>query len=206
LTPVYSTTAGVGQVPLRRLIDRALERLHGELADDALPASVLDRLRLDAFAPSVMTLHRPPPSASLASLAERSHPAWQRIKFDEVLAQQLAMKKARAARDAKSAPRLLTKSKLTDALKKSLPFALAAAQQRAWREIAADLAALHPMQQLLQGDVGSSKTIVSALAAAQAIDSGYQAVIGADRNFAEQHYRNCAAGAARHHRDWLPAA
>ena len=194
LTPVYSTTAGVGQVPLRRLIDRALERLHGELDDDALPAAILDRLRLDAFAPSVMTLHRPPPSASLASLAERSHPAWQRIKFDEMLAQQLAMKKARAARDAKSAPRLLNKNKLTDALKKSLPFALTAAQQRAWREIAADLAAPHPMQRLLQGDVGSGKTIVSALAAAQAIDNGYQAVIMAPTEIlAEQHYRKLSA-------------
>ena len=153
LTPVYSTTAGVGQVPLRRLIDRALERLHGELDDDALPASVLDRLRLDAFAPSVMTLHRPPPSASLASLAERSHPAWQRIKFDEMLA-----------------------------------------QQRAWREIAADLAAPHPMQRLLQGDVGSGKTVVAALAMLHAVEAGYQAALMAPTEIlAEQHYRKLSA-------------
>jgi ATP-dependent DNA helicase RecG len=194
LTPVYSTTAGVGQFAMRRKIDGALERLHAQLEDDALPAKIRDKLALSAFAGSVLTLHRPPPSASLASLAERTHPAWRRIKFDELLAQQLAMKKARAARDAKSAPRLITKNKLTEALKTSLPFGLTGAQQRAWREIAADLAAPHPMQRLLQGDVGSGKTVVSALAAAQAIDNGYQAAIMAPTEIlAEQHFRKLSA-------------
>lgn len=194
LTPVYSTTAGVGQYALRRKIDGALERLKSQLDDDALPSSIRERLALKPFAGSVLTLHRPPPNAPMADLAERTHPAWRRIKFDELLAQQLAMKKARAARDAKSAPRLTTKKKLTEALKKSLPFGLTGAQQRAWHEIAADLAAPHPMQRLLQGDVGSGKTVVSALAAAQAIDNGYQAAIMAPTEIlAEQHYRKLAA-------------
>ncbi len=195
LTPVYSTTAGLSQIQLRRLIDRALAALEAQhQLDDALPESIRGKLALRDFAPSVLTLHRPPPNASLASLAERTHPAWRRIKFDELLAQQLAMKKARAARDAKSAPRLIARNKLTEQLRKSLPFALTGAQVRAWNQIAADLAAPHPMQRLLQGDVGSGKTIVSALAAAQAIDNGYQAVIMAPTEIlAEQHYRKLSA-------------
>ena len=195
LTPVYSTTAGLSQMQLRKLIERALATLESQHQfDDALPEPIRTRLALQDFSTSVLTLHRPPPHASLISLAQRSHPAWRRIKFDELLAQQLAMKKARAARDAKSAPRLVSKNKLTDELRKSLPFALTGAQVRAWNQIAADLAAPHPMQRLLQGDVGSGKTIVSALAAAQAIDNGYQAVIMAPTEIlAEQHYRKLSA-------------
>ena len=195
LTPVYSSTAGLSQFQLRRMIDHALATLEAQHQfDDALPEAVRTKLALAEFAPSMLTLHRPPPNASLASLAERTHPAWRRIKFDELLAQQLAMKKARAARDAKSAPRLIARKKLTEQLKQSLPFALTGAQVRAWHQIAADLAAPHPMQRLLQGDVGSGKTIVSALAAAQAIDNGYQAAIMAPTEIlAEQHYRKLAA-------------
>ena len=195
LTPVYSTTAGLSQIQLRRLIDRALASLEGNhQLDDALPDALRKKLTLRDFTPSMLTLHRPPPDASLASLAERTHPAWRRIKFDELLAQQLAMKKARAARDAKTAPKLITKNKLTDSFKKSLPFKLTEAQLRAWREIAADLAASHPMQRLLQGDVGSGKTVVSALAATQAIDNGYQAALMAPTEIlAEQHYRKLSA-------------
>ena len=195
LTPVYSTTAGLSQIQLRRLIDRALTSLESNhQLDDALPESLRNKLALNDFTPSMLTLHRPPPDASLASLAERTHPAWRRIKFDELLAQQLAMKKARAARDAKTAPKLITKNKLTNAFKKSLPFDLTEAQLRAWREIAIDLAAPHPMQRLLQGDVGSGKTVVSALAAAQAIDNGYQAALMAPTEIlAEQHYRKLSS-------------
>ena len=195
LTPVYSTTAGLSQIQLRRLIERALASLEGNhQLDDALPESLRNKLALNDFTPSMLTLHRPPPDASLASLAERTHPAWRRIKFDELLAQQLAMKKARAARDAKTAPKLITKNKLTDAFKKSLQFDLTEAQLRAWREIAIDLAAPHPMQRLLQGDVGSGKTVVSALAAAQAIDNGYQAALMAPTEIlAEQHYRKLSS-------------
>jgi ATP-dependent DNA helicase RecG len=191
LTPVYSTTAGVSQYVLRRAIDKSLAALQtAHLFNDALPVSVREKLRLADFGASVLLLHRPPADASQLSLVERAHPAWRRIKFDELLAQQLAMKKARAARDAKSAPRLIAKTKLTQALKDSLPFALTGAQVRAWREIAADLAAPHPMQRLLQGDVGSGKTVVAALAAAQAIENGYQAALMAPTEIlAEQHFR-----------------
>jgi ATP-dependent DNA helicase RecG len=195
LTPVYPTTAGVSQTVIRRAIDNALATLEKQHAlDDALPVSVREKLRLFDFAPSVLTLHRPPADAAQSTLVERTHPAWRRIKFDELLAQQLAMKKARAARDAKSAPRLIAKTKLTQALKDALPFGLTHAQQRASAEIAADLAAAHPMQRLLQGDVGSGKTVVAALAAAQAIENGYQAAMMAPTEIlAEQHFRKLSA-------------
>jgi ATP-dependent DNA helicase RecG len=195
LTPVYSTTAGVSQTVIRRAIDSALATLDKQHAlDDALPQRIREKLRLFDFAPSVLTLHRPPADAAESALIERTHPAWRRIKFDELLAQQLAMKKARAARDAKSAPRLIAKTKLTKALKNALPFGLTGAQQRAASEIAADLAAPHPMQRLLQGDVGSGKTVVAALAAAQAIENGFQAAMMAPTEIlAEQHYRKLSA-------------
>jgi ATP-dependent DNA helicase RecG len=195
LTPVYPTTAGVSQTVIRRAIDGALATLDKQHAlDDALPASLREKLRLFDFAPSVLTLHRPPADAAQATLIERTHPAWRRIKFDELLAQQLAMKKARAARDAKSAPRLIAKTTLTTALRNALPFGLTNAQQRAATEIAADLAAPHPMQRLLQGDVGSGKTVVAALAAAQAIENGFQAAMMAPTEIlAEQHYRKLSA-------------
>ena len=195
LTPVYSTTAGLSQFQLRRLIDEALRQLEAaHQLDDALPQSLLEKLALNEFTPSMLTLHRPPPDASLESLAERTHPAWQRIKFDEFLAQQLAMKKARAARAAKTAPMLVATNIIADAFLRSLPFKLTRAQQRAGADIAADLALPRPMQRLLQGDVGSGKTVVAALAAAQAIDSGYQAVLMAPTEIlAEQHYRKLTA-------------
>ncbi len=195
LTPIYSTTAGVSQTILRRAIDKSLAALESRhVLDDALPESIRQNYRLHDFRASVLTLHRPPAEASQLSLIERTHPAWQRIKFDELLAQQLAMKKARAARDKKSAPRLIGKKKLSPALKNALPFGLTSAQIRAANEIAADLAAPHPMQRLLQGDVGSGKTIVAALAAAQAIENGYQAALMAPTEIlAEQHYRKLSA-------------
>ena len=191
LTPVYGTTAGVSQVAIRRVIDRALEALDGQSQfDDCVPARIREQQRLQPFRESVFALHRPSPSASLTSLAERTHPAWRRIKFDELLSQQLAMKKARAARDAKSAPAMQARNKITKAMLTALPFALTAAQRRAADEISADLTKTHPMQRLLQGDVGSGKTVVAALAAAQAIENGFQvAMMAPTEILAEQHFR-----------------
>ena len=191
LTPVYGTTAGVSQVAIRRVIDRALEALEVQSQfDDCVPTNIREQQRLQPFRESVFALHRPSPSASLASLAERTHPAWRRIKFDELLSQQLAMKKARAARDAKSAPAMTPRHKITKAMLAALPFALTGAQRRAADEIAADLTKTHPMQRLLQGDVGSGKTVVAALAAAQAIENGFQvAMMAPTEILAEQHFR-----------------
>ena len=191
LTPVYGTTAGVTQIAIRRVIDRALDALEVQSQfDDCVPTIIREQQHLKPFGESVFALHRPSPSASLTSLAERTHPAWRRIKFDELLSQQLAMKKARAERDAKSAPAMKARNKITKAMLSALPFALTAAQRRVADEISADLAKTRPMQRLLQGDVGSGKTVVAALAAAQAIESGFQvAMMAPTEILAEQHFR-----------------
>jgi len=191
LTPVYPTTAGLGQATLRRLIERALTR--ADLAD-TLPPELRQRLHLPEFAAAIHRLHTPPPEMAQAVLEAREHPAWRRVQFDELLAQQLSLRRAYTARRARGAPRLKATAKLTGALLASLPFRLTAAQQRAWQEIAADLAQPHPMQRLLQGDVGSGKTVVAALAMLQAVEAGHQAALMAPTEIlAEQHYRKLAA-------------
>ena len=134
-------------------------------------------------------LHAPPPDVDVGALNARSHPAWQRVCIEELVAQQLSLRKARLARRQKGAPVLRGNGSLTNALLKRLPFALTQAQERAYGEICADLNESHPMQRLLQGDVGSGKTIVAALAACQAIEAGYQVAFMAPTELlAEQHY------------------
>ena len=186
LTPVYPTTAGMSQANLRGFIEHALDTL---LLDDTLDRPLLERLALGSFRDSVLTLHRPPPDVDAASLDQRTHPAWRRLKFDELLAQQLAMRIAYRERRGKSAPRMPDKHALTNALVKSLPFPLTRAQKRSWATIAHDLAQPHPMRRLLQGDVGSGKTLVAALAALQAIENDWQVALMAPTEIlAEQHY------------------
>ncbi|MCW5625242.1 MAG: ATP-dependent DNA helicase RecG [Burkholderiales bacterium] len=186
LTPVYSTTAGLSQSVLRRAVAAALDR---ESLDDTLPAPLLARLKLPAFEPAVRLLHDPTPDVPLDALASGRHPAWQRIKFDELLAQQLSMHLHRQRRDAARAVPLGAGTALANRLLDVLPFALTGAQQRALTEIRADLARPHPMHRLLQGDVGSGKTVVAALAALCAVESGRQvAVMAPTEILAEQHY------------------
>ena len=193
LTPVYPTTAGLTQPNLRKLVDWALQ--HADTEETLLP-EVRSELGLPGFAESLHLLHRPPPDARLESLQEHAHEAWRRLAFDELLAQQLSMRRHHARRRSQGAPRLHAKRHLTEALLQGLPFRLTGAQQKVWAEISSDLAQPHPMQRLLQGDVGSGKTIVSALAALQAIENGWQAAIMAPTEIlAEQHYRKMV--------DWL---
>jgi ATP-dependent DNA helicase RecG len=191
LTPVYPTTAGLGQATLRRLIGKALARVD---FTDTLPAELLQRLNLPDFGAAIRFLHTPPPDMAQAVLEARDYPAWRRVQFDELLAQQLSLRRAYLARRARGAPRLAPTAKLTAALLKLLPFRLTAAQSRAWGEIAADLGEPHPMQRLLQGDVGSGKTVVAALAMLHAVEAGHQAALMAPTEIlAEQHYRKLAA-------------
>ena len=186
LTPVYPTTAGLSQSQLRVMIERMLDSL---ALEDTLDAKLIARLGLMGFREAVMLLHRPPPNVDAASLDERTHPAWRRLKFDELLAQQLAMRIAYRERRARIAPALPDAHTLTNALVKSLPFALTRAQRQARAAIAKDLAEPHPMRRLLQGDVGSGKTLVAALAALQAIENGWQSALMAPTEIlAEQHY------------------
>ena len=191
LTPVYPTTAGMPQHTLKKLVGLALTRCD---LSDTLDETLLDGLRLPTFAASVEQLHHPAPDMPLAVLEDRARPAWRRLKFDELLAQQLSMRIAYRERRAQLAPRLNAKGDLVARLQKILPFQLTAAQQRVLAEINADLDLPHPMQRLLQGDVGSGKTIVAALSCARAIASGHQAALMAPTEIlAEQHFRRIDA-------------
>ncbi len=186
LTPVYPTTAGLSQTALRKLIANAIEVIP---MPDHLPEDLRMSLTLAEFSASVKLLHNPTPDIPAESLEDRSHPAWRRIKFDELLAQQISMRVHHLARSARRAPALKAKGHYCDTLLKSLPFSLTSAQQKVVKEIGLDLARPHPMQRLLLGDVGSGKTIVAALAALQAIENGYQVAFMAPTEIlAEQHY------------------
>ena len=186
LTPVYPTTAGLPQPTLRKYILAALNSVE---LHDTLPADLLNKLRLPAFDESVKLLHNPPPQIDEAALLERAHPAWRRIKFDELLAQQLSMRVHYQKRRNRNSPQLISLNTFIPALLQALPFSLTRAQQKVWQEISHDLSQAHPMQRLLQGDVGSGKTIVAALAALQAIENGFQVAFMAPTEIlAEQHY------------------
>jgi ATP-dependent DNA helicase RecG len=192
LTPVYPTTAGLAQEALRKATTRALAADPAWTAE-TLPDWLIAKRHLWKFDDAVRFLHAPPPRLShltQRALDERTFPAWTRLKFDELVAQQLSLKAHRKARSEKRAPVLTGTGALTSALLARVPFKLTRAQERVWREIRYDLARTTPMQRLLQGDVGSGKTIVAALAALQAIESGRQVAFMAPTEIlAEQHYR-----------------
>ena len=193
LTPVYPTTAGLPQATLLKHIQAALNDLE---LPDTLPPQILAKLQLPSFADSVKLLHNPPPNVDEDALLERAHPAWLRIKFDELLAQQISMRVHYRKRQQRTAPQLQNKGRLSKELLKALPFTLTDAQQKVLLEISQDLTRPHPMQRLLQGDVGSGKTVVAALAALQAIENGYQVALMAPTEIlAEQHFLKL--------RDWL---
>ncbi|CAM5181710.1 ATP-dependent DNA helicase RecG OS=Castellaniella defragrans OX=75697 GN=recG PE=3 SV=1 [Castellaniella defragrans] len=184
LTPVYPTTQGLSQASLRKAIAKALDEAD---LSDTLPLPLRATYDLAEFAPSLRLLHHPTPDISLESLARHEHPAWRRIKFDELLAQQLALAQARALRRRQKAWPLAGEGTLSAQLLASLPFQPTQAQRRAAEQIGADLRQPHPMHRLLQGDVGSGKTLVAALAAAQAMDAGVQvAVMAPTELLAEQ--------------------
>jgi ATP-dependent DNA helicase RecG len=196
LTPVYPTTAGLSQDLLRKVIERALVADPKRL-DETLPDDVVRRRKLWKFEDAIRFLHTPPPrlsSLTQKALDARTHPAWTRLKFDELLAQQLSLKAHRKARSEKRAPVLTGTGDLTKALLARVGFKLTRAQERVWREISHDLKRAMPMQRLLQGDVGSGKTIVAALAALQAIESGKQVAFMAPTEIlAEQHFRKLSS-------------
>ena len=193
LTPVYPTSAGLPQAYLRRAVQSGLAR--AELAD-TIPAEYLKKIGLQplwSLKSSLLFLHHPAPDVALATLEDRSHPAWQRLKAEELLAQQLSQLQARRARAGLRAPVLAPRPgawvALTERLQAALPFALTTAQRRVQAEIAHDLGRPVPMHRLLQGDVGAGKTVVAALAAALCIDAGWQCALMAPTEIlAEQHF------------------
>jgi ATP-dependent DNA helicase RecG len=187
LTPVYPSSAALPQAYLRRAVASGLQRADlSELLPGGLVPPGLPTLR-----EALTRLHQPPPDVSLPALEDRSHPAWQRLKFEELLAQQLSQLQARRERELQRAPRFAVRAGgLQERLLAALPFALTGAQRRVAEEIAADLQREQPTHRLLQGDVGSGKTVVAALAAAIAIDNGWQCALMAPTEIlAEQHFR-----------------
>ena len=188
LTPIYPTTNGLIQPVLRKAVQAALSQVD---MHEILPARVLDDLRLPTLAESLRTLHYPPPHLSAGQLGSGTLPEWQRLKFDELLAQQLSMRLARQRRQHGQAMPLSGDGRLCRALLGNLPFRLTAAQERVCSEIRADLAQSTPMHRLLQGDVGSGKTIVAALSALTALESAEEvqvAIMAPTEILAEQHF------------------
>jgi ATP-dependent DNA helicase RecG len=190
LTAVYPTTDGVHQLSIRKLVQQAVERFLPQV-DELLPDEVLQSLKMNELRAALQTVHRPSPEDDVASLEAGAHPAQQRLAFEELLAHHLSLHVLRTSLQKELAPTLAESVELTKQLLDSLPFALTAAQQRVIDEISSDLAKPHPMQRLVQGDVGSGKTIVAAMAALNAVGNGYQVAIMAPTELlAEQHLTN----------------
>ena len=190
LTPVYPATTGVHQLSLRKLARQALEK-YLEKIEERLPPAVLQELRLPTLIEALALVHQPPPHTPVELLAEGKHPAVMRLSFEELLAHHLSLKRLRARVQTESAPAMSGAGKLIPQLLARLPFQLTRAQQRVLNEILTDLRKAHPMQRLVQGDVGSGKTIVAACASLAAIESGLQvAVMAPTELLADQHLRN----------------
>jgi ATP-dependent DNA helicase RecG len=186
LTPIYPAVAAFSQNAIRKAVEIALQQTD---RSETLPQSLLESLQLPGFSEALDTLHRPPPDADLNALEAQATPAWQRIKFDELLAQQLSLRLAARQRQKLGAVPLGRAQELENRLLAALPFALTGAQQRALDEIHRDLARPHPMNRLLQGDVGSGKTLVAALTLLPALAAGGQvAVMAPTEILAEQLY------------------
>jgi ATP-dependent DNA helicase RecG len=198
LTPIYASSAGLAQTYIRKAVLSGLKKATElGLFEPSIPAS-LEPEDLWPLKEALQFLHMPKQGTKLHTLEDQTHPAWRRLKAEELLAQQLSQMKARLVRAQVKAPALKTKAKeskkppsrpLVEALRAQLPFQLTNAQTRVLQEIASDLVLSTPMHRLLQGDVGSGKTVVAALAAAQCIDAGWQCALMAPTEIlAHQHF------------------
>lgn len=193
LDPVYPAIEGIGPASLRRLIGQALDRLPEEESLELLPRELRDGFRLPSLREALLTVHRPAQDADVTALLAGRHPAQRRLAIEELLAHHLSLRRQRIAQQAHAAP-VLKKAALATRLRKRLPFALTGAQERVFEQIRADLAKPHPMLRLVQGDVGSGKTVVAAMAAMLAVETGKQAALMAPTELlAEQHMGNLRA-------------
>lgn len=192
LTPVYPSSEGLGQNSWIKLTDQALALMRrGELAlEELLPAGLLADKNTFSLAEALDYIHRPPANANVVALGMREHPAQKRLALEELLAHNLSMQKLHREQRARRAPPMLAKSELEARFLDGLPFRLTGAQQRVSQEISNDLRKPTPMLRLVHGDVGSGKTVIAALAALRASDSGFQTAITAPTELlAEQHLR-----------------
>lgn len=191
LTPIYPATEGVQQGRLRSLTDQALQAMHDDPPVELLPESVTTKLGMPSLAEAIRYLHRPPPDADIEQMQAGKHPCQQRLAFEELLAHYLSLRSLRALAETDDAVALLDGSEEVKGFIDDLPFTLTDAQRRVVGEILGDLSQPHPMMRLIQGDVGSGKTVVAAIACLKAISCGVQAAIMAPTEIlAEQHWRN----------------
>ncbi|MEO6080805.1 MAG: ATP-dependent DNA helicase RecG [Steroidobacteraceae bacterium] len=191
LTPIYSLTEGQTQGRVRAMVNKALQRLAANPAQDLLPADIIHRLQLPSLSEALEFVHHPPVGSSLASLAAGRHPAQRRLAFEELLAHQLSLQQLKQRIQSDPAPALRDAQQLAQRFIASLPFTLTAAQTRVLAEVEHDLQQQQPMVRLIQGDVGCGKTVVAAAAAARAVGSGSQAALMAPTELlAEQHWRS----------------
>ena len=192
LTPVYPTTEGLHQIALRKLTDQALAMLAaGDAVDEYLPPGELARLGFPTMPEALRLVHRPPPDTDPAMLETGRHPSQRRLAFEELLTHHLSLRQLRAQAEQRQAPPVGGDAALVRRFRDSLPFSLTDAQARVNAEVARDLARPVPMHRLVQGDVGSGKTVVAALAALTVIDAGWQvAMMAPTELLAEQHYQN----------------
>ncbi|MEO1201322.1 MAG: ATP-dependent DNA helicase RecG [Pseudomonadota bacterium] len=191
LTPIYPATEGVQQGRLRNLTDQALKRMQAAPPEELLPDSIRESLGMPPLADAIRYLHRPPADADVELMLAGRHPCQQRLAFEELLAHFLSLKHLRALAEAEQAIALDGDDALVSRFIGDLPFTLTGAQQRVVDEILTDIARPHPMMRLIQGDVGSGKTVVAAIACLQAVASGVQAAIMAPTELlAEQHWRS----------------
>ena len=189
LTPIYPTTEGLHQLSFRKLIKQALALLN----DESLPELLTEQAKLNPVADyslveALYFVHQPPPDVEVALLLDKRHPTQRRLAYEELLAHQLSMRKVKEQAQQHAAPILKGNGDYRQQLLQQLPFPLTKAQQRVVSEILADIAQPVPMQRLVQGDVGSGKTVVAAMAVLEAVSAGYQAVMMAPTELlAEQH-------------------
>ena len=191
LTPIYPATEGVQQRRLRNLTDQALQQMHTAPPEELLPATITEKLGMPSLANAINYLHRPPPDADVGQLLAGTHPCQQRLAFEELLAHYLSLRNLRALAATEDAIGLTGGNEDVSSFIADLPFKLTAAQDRVVSDILSDLAEPHPMMRLIQGDVGSGKTVVAAIACIKAIACGVQAAIMAPTEIlAEQHWRS----------------
>ena len=194
LDPVYPAIEGLGPQSVARLVGEALKRLPEAAELELLPAGMRERLALPTLRDALLTAHRPPPDADLALFAAGRHPAQRRLALEELLAHHLSLRRQRIALRAHGAMPVRPPGKLARALRQRLAFKLTGAQQRVLDEVNKDMARPEPMLRLVQGDVGSGKTVVAALAAANAVEAGRQVALMAPTELlAEQHLGNFRA-------------
>ncbi len=190
LTPVYPITDGISQYRMRKLVSTAIEILRRESPNELLPESLIEKRGLPALTDAILRLHHPPAGMAIDELTDGAHPAIQRLALEELIAHRLSLRALRDRNRGAEAPVFGSGLSLIDAFLSSLSFALTDAQTRVAKEIALDMASPKPMQRLVQGDVGSGKTVVACLAALQAVAAGFQvAVMAPTEILAEQHFR-----------------